>query len=215
MKITNPTKFISISSASNSTKEYFEKNAKLLSVGDVIRLFATSDSNISSDWHLIKTNNDTWVKYSFDGGATWILKFKFKNQLLVPITNMVTDNTVADLSNIEVSNANNEKLKSGYIHTFDFSTYAIEYFEMIKKSVLSFLAVSVDNQFYTALPNFRYMFDDSTKSLKVVFLEDLPLDTVSIKVNCQLDGSDSLALTLPSSIWTNADLSSGEGSVQE
>lgn len=206
MKISNPTKFSNITNT--ILKEDLEKQQKLMTFGDVIRLFAATDSLTPSDWHKSKAETDTWVKYSFDGGETWILKFKFKNKLLISSikNNIARGGTFED---IQEANTNNDALRAGAVHSFDFSNMSDEYFALIRSAVFSFLAVSND-ECYTSIPNFRYSFDLDAKKINVMFLEDLPLDTVGIKMNCQLDGSDVLALTLPSSIWTDAEINGTE-----
>ena len=72
MKINNPTKFfqdLEENIENNSSNEKYK--ATLVSRGDIIKLYAETDSINPSDWHFEPTETDKWWKMSFDFGKTY------------------------------------------------------------------------------------------------------------------------------------------------
>ena len=180
----------------NFTEDHFD--SRLLSKSDVICKYSATNSANESDWHLTKKESDEWVKYSFNGGETWLLKFKFRNTLQATYTQPLSDNQGQDVNPSE----NEELLKKGRIFEFDFSSYSDDSWSVVKKAIPNFYAVNGDG-WMTSLPMFRMKVENDTRKIKVGFLANLPADTVNLTLKLLFDGGEALALFVENAQYTN------------
>ena len=168
MKINNPTKFFT---GSSDTDKY---NATLVARGDIITKFAAADID-ENGWHSTKDENDSWVKYSFDGGNTWPLKFKYKNNLILKKT---------------IPHTEGNDVVSTY--TFDNS----DEYASSKNGRVSFYAITEDDA-YTTIPFFRYKFNDLDKTLSISSLMALPSDTNRKMAMIELNPDSIMGVSVP------------------
>ncbi len=170
-----------------------------MSKGDVICRYAKTNSSNNDDWHIDKASDDEWVKYSFDGGVSWLLKFKFRNTLQASYDQPLSDNQGQDISPSD----NSDKLKKGTVFTFDFSGYSLDSWKVVKKAIPNFYAVNGAG-WLTSLPLFRMKVEDELQAIKVVFLANLPDDTVKLTLKLLFDGGEALALYVENAQYTDA-----------
>lgn len=183
MKINNPTKFFPEGTTA-ANYDAIKNRSTIMTRGDVIRKFAEYDSVTESEWHTVEDpEKDSWVKFSFDAGRTYPLKFRFKNTLLMKL---LKNDVPAMSSELE----------------FDFSGYSDLDYVSIKNGRVSLYAVSTD-EYYTNLPFFRYKFDDDTKKLKVISLMDSPDDTAKTMLMIELDGHSAMAMAVPTPVFSS------------
>ena len=195
MYISNP-RILNFSDGSNGSQ--LSENFKLLSKGDVICKYAKTNSPNSANWHCEKKADDEWVKYSFDGGATWLLKFKFRNTLQATYVKPLSDNQGSDIN----PSVNEDLLKKGTIFSFDFSTYSDDSWQVVRKAIPNFYAMNGEG-WMTSLPLFRMKIHDDTKTIEAGFLNNLPSDTVSLTLKLLFDGGEALALFVENTQYTN------------
>ena len=183
MKINNPTKFFQ-ADETNPLYSSIKNSATIMTRGDVIKKYAVTDSNLEQNWHFTEdASNDSWVKYSFDAGRTWPLKFKYKNSLLLKYIK-------------EGMPSANEAL------TFDFSNYSDIDYTTIRNGRISVYALSNDG-FTTSLPCYRYKFDDANKILTVILTMDPPSDTIKSMLMVELDGHMAMALAVKTPVYSS------------
>ena len=173
MKISNPQEYFINTENDIDYENYYT----LIKRGDIITQWVSSSSiPYPDDWKFEKPSNPTWLRCSYDNGKTWFLTLKLtKNILFSKI--------------IEIGSPEEIEMKD--FISFDFSDCDIldEEWNLIKNSNVSFLAIAenkdeITNEittYYTNISCFRYNFKD--KTINVELLEDLPFDTIKIKLN--------------------------------
>jgi len=182
MKINNPSKFFV---ATPGSDDYYtlQNRAKVMTRGDVIRKFAATDSPNESDWHLKEIDGeDTWVKFSFDAGHSYPLKFKYKNTLIL-------------------KSIYKGRPTAGTKMTFDFSGYSDIDFISIRNGRVSVYALN-DEGYVTALPFYRYKFNGNRKCLDVILTMDPPEDSTDTMLQLELDGHSAMAMAVPVPVFS-------------
>lgn len=183
MKINNPQRFFTeLSSDINYSAK--KRLSTLMTRGDVIRKYSTFDSAIESDWHIEETPDDTWIKFSYDAGFTYPLKFRYKNNLIIK-QEVLTATSVID----------------GLV-TFDLSTYNEAMYDAMKNGRISL--VSQDESGWTSnIYDFKFIFDDETKTLKMQINSELPIDSKSIIAIIGIDATSPMALAVASPVYSS------------
>lgn len=197
MKISNPMRFFPelMKNEDPTAFNTLAWNSVLISRGDIIRKYAPIDSQNESFWHTGNANNDDkWVKFSFDGGITYVLKFQFKNNLVLKIRK---DGQFNPLDEIE----------------FDLTSYSVSVFEAAKNGLLSLTSIHVETDsstndestWYSNISNFSYSFieEDDSKVLKIKLLADVPSNSSGIMLTIGVDGSNTNALAVSSPIFSS------------
>lgn len=183
MKISNPQRFFS------ELKDDVNYSAKkrlstLMTRGDVIRKFCSFDSSIESDWHTSEKPDDIWVKFSYDAGFTYPLKFKFKDNFLVKhevfTTTAVQDNQIV----------------------IDLSNYTTAMFDSAINGHISVYSRNAEG-WISNMPEFAYKFDATNRNLLIKFSTDVPDDSENIVVMIQVDGSSAMALAVASPVYSS------------
>lgn len=183
MKISNPTKFFSANPNDPGYQE-FKDRATIMTRGDILRKFAVTDSSIESDWHFEENaKEDTWVKFSFDAGKSYPLKFKYKNTLLMKF---LKDGAP----------------EVGTAMEFDFSDYSDVDYSSIRNGRLSVYALNAEG-YVTSLPCHRYRFNDGDKTLTLIIVMDPPEDSVKTMVTVELDGHSAMAMAVPTPVFSS------------
>lgn len=172
MKISNPQSFGSYSCP------------RLLNKNDILRMY----SHDHSTWHFEKDSEDEWVRYSFDGGETWTLEFKFNSRLV--FSSLKSPNPPFD--------AQSSPFEKGNVFVFNCEAPSDEQWEAIKASTPLFF--STNGEWITSISSFRYKFNDSSKNIEVMFLENLPSDTTDIFVKLMFTSGDSMLLNASNSM---------------
>ena len=200
MKISNPHRYTGFSA---NGAEY-EKLSRLLTEGDVICMYSQDKEN----WHCEKTSEDEWVKYSFDGGKSWILEFKYQNKMIFGSMLTPTEDTDFDANDPA-------SYQKGAIYEFSCADYTSEQWMAVKASN-PLLFVNGADDWTTTVTSFRFKFIDSTQTIKLALLEDLPSDTTGIYLKMMLTSGDSVILgganaTPFMSAYTTPENTSGTG----
>jgi len=186
MKINNPTKYFpETGSAWNiNNLETVRNRATLVSRGDIIKKYADKDSNDETQWHFNEdTEHDSWVKFSFDGGGSWPLKFRYKNTLLMKFYKEGVPERC-------------EKLM------FDFGSYSAIDYSSIRNGRISLYFID-DEGYATNLPFYKYKFDDDTATLSVYITVTPPSDTVKTMLLIELDGHSAMAMAVPTPVFSS------------
>lgn len=183
MKINSPQRFFP------ELKDDLNYSAKkrlstLMTRGDVIRKYCSFDSSIESDWHIEETSNDIWIKFSYDGGLTYPLKFKYKNNLLVK-QEVLTSTSVIN----------------GRIE-YDLSTYTDPLYGAVKNGHISIFSRN-DEGWMRSLYDFEYLFDDSRRFLIVQLYSDVPEDSQNVVAMIEVDGTSAMALAIASPVYSS------------
>lgn len=197
MKISNPTKFFpalnDLDENSRSSYDQLAWDSILMSRGDIIRKFATFDSAIESDWHVgSPLEVDKWIKFSFNGGVTYPLKFQYKNDLIIKI-------------------AKDEKYKALDTVEFALSSYSESVYQAVKNGFLSLTSFhneldsdqNIINVWYSNILNFSYSFNDDTRILTIKLLSDIPSNSDGIMLTIGMDGSNSNALAVSTPLFSS------------
>jgi hypothetical protein len=184
MKINNPQRFFPQLS---NDPNYSEKKrlSTLMTRGDVIRKFCSFDSSIESDWHISETPDDLWIKFSYDGGFTYPLKFKYKNNLLVK-QEVLTSTSVVD----------------GLVE-FNLTNYSDPLYGAVKNGHISIFSRNNEG-WMRNLYDFSYLFDDSRRVLMVKLLTDVPEDSINIVSMIEVDGTSAMALAIASPVYSSS-----------
>lgn len=184
MKINNPQRFFTeLSSDINYSAK--KRLSTLMTRGDVIRKYCSFDSSAESDWHIEENPlNDTWIKFSFDAGFTYPLKFRYKNNLIIK-QEVLTATSVVD----------------GLV-TFDLSIYSESMYDAMKNGRISL--VSQDESGWTSnIYDFKFIFDDQERTLKMQINSELPIDSKSIIAIIGIDATTPMALAVASPVYSS------------
>ena len=183
MKINTPTKFFA-ESPGDINYQIMKYRSTLMTRGDVVRKYAAYDSINESDWHIEEdVEKDSWVKFSFDGGFTYKLKFRYKNTLLMKFLR-------------------DSKPEIGNAFEMDFGMYSQLDYSSIRNGRISVYAAN-DEGYLTTIPSFRYRFNDNTQILSVVVLMRVPEDTVKTVIMVELDGHSAMAMAVPTPVFSS------------
>ena len=164
--------------------------AQLMIRGDISCMFSHNET----EWHFDRRDNgadaDEYVRYSFDGGENWPLKFKFRNVLTTEKNYVVNQNDSSSLQDLVLQERGTE-----YEFEFD-PTYSATQWEAIANATPMFFAVNAAGDL-TSIASFRVSYNATGKKIKMKILENLPSDTMSIKMKLIFNGGDAIALSLP------------------
>lgn len=145
MKVNNPVKFFP-----EGIGEVNYSNAKqrstIVTRGDFVKLYAATDSDNPTDWHLTPVATDNWWKMSFDRGETFPIKMKFEGNSFSASFHDETAWAQNDEKTFLISE-NYDELKEGNVRLFENDADGFK----------------IENK------NFKYKFDDSTSGLIIKF----------------------------------------------
>ena len=185
MKINNPMKYFpELNKVDAVLYNDLMFKSTLMTRGDIIRKYAPFDSSVETDWHTgeIDEVNDKWVKFSFNGGLTYPLKFSFKNEFIIKLTK---DGVFGINDNLD----------------FDLSSYSTAVYEAASNGVISLNSVD-EKGWRTNIIAFKYQYNDETKHLVINLLADLPADSKGVVLTIGVDGSNSNALAVSSPVYS-------------
>jgi hypothetical protein len=186
MKINNPQRFF----VANNETDYLAKKrlSTLMTRGDVIRKYCSSDSSIEADWHAELADADAWIKFSFDGGFTYPLKFKFKNDILVKHEISFETTQIDEFLTIKLD---------GYTDSL---------FEEASNGVVSVFFQDADG-FLRNVSEFGYKFaaDETTLeyNLLIKFFSEIPADAVKAIVSIQVNANNAMALAVATPVYSS------------
>ena len=145
MKVNNLTKFFAeIPGEENYSNA--KQRSTIVTRGDIIKLYAATDSDNPNDWHVTKENTDNWWKMSFDRGATFPLKTQFDGTSFSAEFHETSAWAADDVKTFLIQE-NYEELKNGTVKLFE-------------KDSEGFL---IENK------SFKFKFDDSVSGLIIKF----------------------------------------------
>jgi hypothetical protein len=225
MKINRPSKYYPKMGTNSNSSEFNEAvwNSVLISRGDIIKKFASCDYPNESAWHFTEDPiNDRWVKFSFDGGISWPMKFQFRNQLVVPIVKQISSD------------------EKGPDFLFSLSDYPVSVYDAARAGLITLVAIvnvpenlntsmqpetyltegeqtegeqtdggpensslsNYENSWFIPLSRFRYHYETATQEINVHLLDELPSYTVALMLKIGVDGSNSNALAVSSPVYS-------------
>lgn len=153
MKINNPTTF---------------SNEKLMSNKDITYQYS---NNGIDNWHNEATTTDTWVRFSFDRGLTYPLKFSYQNDIMVKIPKEITEFTA-----ITDATTNSSYVTSA---VFSLSGYSKDILSAAKNGFVS-LNFYDDNGWATNISDFKYFYSGTKDGDDQTIVSD-PTLTVKLK----------------------------------